>query len=233
MNRVAPSGPALAAAAILLLTGAAAPADPISFDFAGTVTASSAGTPAGTPFHGSFSLDPSLPTLDPSVAMPDVPLPDDTSTFTFYGYSDPTQPVPSASFAARFDLGDGPSATFHDPSRGVVLVADGTPADPTVAGSPPVDAFSLSLMQDDSSMLSLNLVDSTAGALSGTGLPGVLDLARFDESIIFVDSPTVGVVFGQITSLTPSTVPEPASLAVLALGALGAWFARRRLRQPS
>jgi len=58
-------------------------------------------------------------------------------------------------------------------------------------------------------------------------LPLTLDLAKFGEATIEYEADG-GFVAGNITSLVSVSAPEPSVLAILALGALGMVFGRRK-----
>lgn len=75
--------------------------------------------------------------------------------------------------------------------------------------------------------LGLGFFDSTGRALRNQLPPVELDLEDFDLTTLVALS-GVGSFSGTITSLRPQVVPEPVAAAILGLGLVGLWAARKR-----
>jgi hypothetical protein len=213
----------IATAAMFLLIPAAVHATPIAFKFSGTTTYidgpdGGANVPGGTPFSGSFTYDSKLTVIDTSALFGG----GNDPTTKSYGYFDPIQTGPAGTLAAKVDFGGLMSYdTTNAIMRSIVITND--------PKSPPA-SLSVNAQNADGQWISIYLEDPTGQALNGTDLPTTLDLAKFGQTGVEYYDPNRGLVGGIITSLEPEAVPEPSTLAILALGGLGLVIARRKAR---
>lgn len=197
--------------ATVLLAPVAAKAAPVTFSFTGTVTAVDAALAGefslGESVVGSYTFESTTPDSDPG--DPTLGIYDNAITAfsaTFGGDYTVTQGLDN-----DISVANGP------PGNDVYQVFLTNPTAPTVAG--------LSL-----GALFLGIGDFESNVFNSDALPLTPpDLAEFDFDIsgaIFLDSPINQGMNFQLTSLT--LVPEPSTLAFVALGLMGVCCHRRK-----
>jgi hypothetical protein len=197
-------------AAFLLLASPAAAAT-ITVSFSGTIDfvpsqIASGPFEAGDPVSGSFQIDSATPDGDAEPTEGSYEGAVSNLSFEIGGYS---------------GAGAGENELHMRDGEGFVVDNFFVQSDfggPDVAGFPPFHFL-------------VNLGDTDNTVFTSDAIPASLDLAEFEiASVIlgFLDGNSVYNVDASITSLT-YTVPEPASFALLALGA-SALTARRRRR---
>ncbi len=163
----------------------------------------------GMPFTGSFGYDSDLEDLD----------------------SDPTLGRYLANPAMgqiELSMQVGGESFRSNPQARANLVIRDLPTDLLVLNSPSsIISTGLPISQ-----LELLLRDSDGTAISGDSPPTSLVLADWDDralmSFAYLRRGRLALVFGEIQSLTPVTVPEPSTGLLVALGTLGCTLSRRR-----
>jgi hypothetical protein len=220
---IRPASTKLSLAALLLFACAAtAHASPISYDFSGIITGSSASTYVsyGTPFSGTFTYDTTFWT--PGIGY------EGNINFEF-GFNGALPDDPQTNTAGlTIQIGDqtkisndnGLSIGLIFPPGGAYAYTVGSQiyiATLPVGYSPPA--------------VTLVFNNPTTNVLTGNGYPDPLlqiNLSNFPIATIAVDDSNGNLLYsGVIESLTEATVPEPAHATLLAFAAI-AWFARSR-----
>jgi len=196
----------LSIAAVVLAAAVPSLAATIELDFSGTVTSGTLAGYMGDTFHGSVFY--SVPTV-----------PEGTATFgtvTDYFYA-----VPENFFVT---LQDGSTLTGLATYDGLAVVDDSSGASAdfikwdsgTFLASGPMSALV--------GPLSFNVQFVAPGATFTSGMPAVFpSLASFEEGLVVINASSDGYLFGDMTSLTATTIPEPSywlvNLVALAVAA--------------
>jgi hypothetical protein len=211
----------LAAMAITLLSTLSAEASLVTVNFTGTVTSSDdpdgyiSGTILGDSFSGTLTYDTSatigVPGSDPAI----------------YTYLPSSTPAYASPLGITLTVG---SHTFSENYTGVMQVT--VQNNLTSAAYPDVfGAVADMKVGNTSSLAGFALGDATGTALSSTALPTSLNLSQWTVGDFNLTSPTIPGenIFSGSINLNGASVPEPGSLTLLGLGALGvgSWLCRR------
>jgi hypothetical protein len=199
----------------IILFGQPARADPISYEFAGTIDLTVLGDAFGTlstgdTFQGVFTYDDATPE-----APPFVPLGTAYNALTSFAMTINGETV----------TGGAGAMVVHNDEGGIDFV-EILPFITFPAGSmnPPGTLGGLGIC---GGCFSLFLRDNTSTVFSDESLPGSLALASFpgNNVVRFSDASGVQSVESQLTSLVP--VPEPSAILLLSAGLFGLTLARR------
>ena len=197
-----------------------AQADPITLNFSGSVDLTSEGGPAVNVFNGSLTWES---TAVPFEIAPGVSSYDPLSYTLFFNGVDVSEPV----------IGDGTGS-------GITVSNDADPFGSGVVGDflSFFFEFDLSFPIASTGENELGLIGVLMGPTTmfdSTDLPANLDFLTQltgTQSLFFVDPDIGGVRFldlqGPLVVSAPEVIPEPAALALIALGLAGALARARR-----
>ena len=202
---------------LVLGHGAAASAAPIWYEYEGTITSADASTglTQGSQFTGTFSYDP--------VAQPT----DFMGSNSLYT----RQHAPPNSSSPGMTLSVGGQKLLDEPDLVVSFSPNALSYGPPSPAEVGVSA-GFGWVNGIAFNMDLKLLNPTGVSYGMFGPTSPLSLSNFSEAMLNVTDPNTGKALftGTVTSLTATTVPEPASATLVSLVTVG-WLAHSRRRQ--